>query len=251
MTSVRRFFASLSQLGLRDFELIDAFVYYLTIEIGRDFVTVADLRTCFEQCDLRVSPSIGPSLSKGLNSRPVKYVRRGKGYRLQAGYADLVRARLGHEEAVAQTTSSLRQLEGKLAPGAKRDFLHETIDCFGVHAYRASTVMCWNLALHHLQDHVFLHHLAALNPILATNQDRTVRTKSVTKRDDFSDIPEGKFLEFCRTAKVITASLYNKLKTRLDERNAAAHPSGIKVTSTVAQAYIDELVENVLLKFSA
>jgi hypothetical protein len=78
-----------------------------------------------------------------------------------------------------------------------------------------------------------------------------VRTKSVTKRDDFSDIPEGKFLEFCRTAKVITASLYNKLKTRLDERNAAAHPSGIKVTSTVAQAYIDDLVENVLLKFSA
>jgi hypothetical protein len=45
--------------------------------------------------------------------------------------------------------------------------------------------------------------------------------------------------------------MFNKLKGRLDERNGAAHPSGIKTTPRAAEAYIEDLVENVLKKFAA
>jgi hypothetical protein len=63
-------------------------------------------------------------------------------------------------------------------------------------------------------------------------------------------MPEGKFLEFCRVAKIITSSMFNKLKGRLDECNAAAHPSGVKMIPKVTEVYIEDLIENVVHKFS-
>ena len=135
--------------------------------------------------------------------------------------------------------------------GPKRDFLHETILCIGVGANRAAVVMAWNLALHHLQDHVFgdAGRLAAFNAALAGSSDKRVKVKAVTKQDDFTEMPESLFLLFCRQAKIITSSVFNKVEARLDERNAAAHPSGVKVGLSVAQAYIEDLVDNVVLKY--
>jgi hypothetical protein len=63
-------------------------------------------------------------------------------------------------------------------------------------------------------------------------------------------MPESKFLEFCRVGKIVTSSMYNKLKGRLDDRNGAAHPSGATTTPKFAEAYIEDMVENVILKFS-
>ena len=60
---------------------------------------------------------------------------------------------------------------------------------------------------------------------------------------------ESKFLLFCRESKIITSSIYNKLETRLNERNAAAHPSGVKTTPKAAEVYIEDLIENVVNKF--
>jgi hypothetical protein len=62
-------------------------------------------------------------------------------------------------------------------------------------------------------------------------------------------MPEGKFLELCRVAKILTSSMYNKLKGRLDDRNGAAHPSGVITTPKFAEAYIEDMVENVIRKF--
>lgn len=113
--------------------------------------------------------------------------------------------------------------------------------------------MCWNLAAHHLQDHILKEptRLAAFNGVLALNKDTRVKIKTVAKQDDFTEMSESKFLLFCREAKVITGTMFKKLENRLDERNGAAHPSGVKTTPKAAEAYIEDLVENVLKKFAA
>ena len=93
--------------------------------------------------------------------------------------------------------------------------------------------------------------LAQFNAALAKNTDTRVKIKQITKLDDFTEMPEGKFLLFCREAKIITSTVFNKLENRLDERNGAAHPSGVKTTPKAAEAYIEDLIENVVVKFQA
>lgn len=93
--------------------------------------------------------------------------------------------------------------------------------------------------------------LAAFDACLAKNTDKRVKITAISKQDDFSEMPEGKFLEFCREAKIISSSIFNKLKIRLDERNAAAHPSGVSVKQKAAEVYVEDLVDNVLLKYPA
>jgi hypothetical protein len=152
-----------------------------------------------------------------------------------------------------QTSAALNRLEAEIPAGSKRDFLQETINCFSVNALRVAVVMCWNLAVHHLQDHILADASghAAFNAALARNTDSRVKVKAVNKPDDFTEMSEGKFLLFCREAKIITSAMFNKLEARLHERNSAAHPSGVKTTPKAAEAYIEDLVENVLKKFPA
>lgn len=113
--------------------------------------------------------------------------------------------------------------------------------------------MCWNLAIHHLQDHIIADpaRFASFNVALANNKDGRVKIKTVTKPDDFTEMPESKFLLFCREARIITSSMFKKLEGRLDERNSAAHPSGVKTMPKAAEAYIEDLIENVTTKFPA
>jgi hypothetical protein len=179
-------------------------------------------------------------------------VKSGSGYRLEHKRREQIAKLFGEDQPSVQTSGALDRLESRIAAGPKRDFLHETIKCFIVGANRAAVVMCWNLALHHLQDYVMSDttHLAAFNAVLAINKDQRVKIKIVTKQDDFTEMPESKFLLFCREAKLITGSLFKKLETRLDERNAAAHPSGLTVTQKAAEAYIEDLVENTVMKFA-
>jgi hypothetical protein len=140
-----------------------------------------------------------------------------------------------------------------VAPGPKREFLQETVRCFEANAPRAAVVMCWNLVVHHLQDHLFADpsRLGSFNAALANNKDTRVKITTIRKLDDFTEMSESKFLLFCREAKIVTTSMFKKLETRLDERNSAAHPSGIKTTPKAAEAYIEDMVENVLIKFQA
>ena len=96
---------------------------------------------------------------------------------------------------------------------------------------------------------MFAKHLAKFNDRLKVNNDKRVKIVEIARMDDFTDIPEGKMLLFLREAKIITASIYHKLEGRLNERNSAAHPSGVKITESMCRAYIDDLLQNVVLKY--
>ena len=246
---VRRFYDRGKLVVVKESDLPDFFAYHLTVEMAEPSVTVKAVRECYDSCDIAPPSWLASHFSNGLK-KPRRYIKLNGGYRLENRRREEIATLLSDNQATVQTSTALDRLEAQIQAGPKRDFLHETIKCFGVGAYRAAVVMCWNLAVHHLQDHILTDPArhAAFNAVLAKNTDMRVKIKSVSKQDDFTEMSESKFLLFCREAKVITSSMLKKLEGRLNERNSAAHPSGLKATPKTSEAYIEDLMENVLKK---
>jgi hypothetical protein len=245
----RRFYEHAKSKLDNNTDLPDFFAYHLTTDLGKPIVTVKDVRSCYETCDLDAPSWLASHFSKGLKSKPKRFVRKDGGYRLENARRERISATLGNDRGSVQVSVALAKLEASIVDGSERDFLSETIRCFSAGANRAVVVMCWNLALHHLRMFVLAHHSGAFNQALASNTDARVKIRSVAKIDDFTEMPEGKFLEFCRTARIVTSGMYNRLKARLDERNAAAHPSGVKTTPKGAEAYVEDMIENVVRQY--
>jgi hypothetical protein len=132
---------------------------------------------------------LAPHFSNGLRP-PRRYLKVDGGYRLENKRRDELLAQLSDTVPNIQTSEALGRLEAQVAPGAKRDFLHETVTCYNAGANRAAVVMCWALAVFHLQEHILADadRLSAFDAVLAKNQDKRVRIKSVAKQDDFTEI---------------------------------------------------------------
>lgn len=244
---VSRFINSIEGVSaLKDSELIDLFVYYLTVEIENDAATATSVTECFKACDLTPPARIAPYLSEGLKARPQKFIKVDGGYKLQRHFLEVLSKRLGAERVVLQTSVELRRLETLLSAGPERIFLKETIDCFEVGADRATIVMCWLLIMDHLYNLVLSGHLVEFNAKLAA---RKAKISEVKARDDFSEIPEGIFIELLRSAHVISNDVRKILDEKLGVRNSCAHPSGIIVRRSKAVEFVEDLVENVILKY--
>ncbi len=92
-------------------------------------------------------------------------------------------------------------------------------------------------------------HLTEFNKVLAANTDKRVKVSSVSVRDDFADIPAGKLIEFLRSAGVISNDVRKILDEKLGTRNSSAHPSAIAIKRSKVIAFVEDLVENVVLKY--
>jgi len=235
--------------NLRPTDLLDFFVYYLTVEIAEDVATASSLEKCFHDCDLVGPGNISAELSRGLKGSPPKFVKADGGYRLHRSYREQLANRLGTSRPVIQTAIELRKLEAKLPAGAEKNFLTETIDCFEAGANRATIIMCWILTLNHLCDFVFQHHLVAFNTELSKITDKRVKVTKVQVRDDFSDIPESKFIELLRATGVISNDVRKIMDEKLGTRNTSAHPSSVAIKPSKVIEFVDDLIENVVLKY--
>lgn len=247
----RQFYARAKDSLRADKDLPDYFVYYLTVEASEEFASAKAVEHCYTNCDLAAPSWLASHLSNGLKAKPKRFVKRNGGYRLEHRRMQEIEQLLGEGRPSIQTSAELNKLATHIPDGPKKDFLRETVICFNAGANRAAVVMCWNLAAHHLQEHILSDSVrrSAFDAALANNTDTRVKIKKVTKQDDFTEMSESKFLLFCRESKIITSSMFKKLETRLDERNAAAHPSGVKTRPKAAETYVEDLVENVLKKF--
>lgn len=250
---VNRFYNTIDGVEkLRSTDLIDLFSYYLTVELREEFVTPNTINRCFAECDLTPPANTSAALSKGLSSyrgSPPKYVKVNGGYRLHRNLRDQLSFKLGVSKAVIQTSIELRRLETMFSAGGEKSFLTETIDCFEVGANRAAIIMCWILALDHLCEYVFQNHLTSFNVELAKVTDKRVKVTEIRVRDDFSDIPENKFIELLRGSGVISNDVRKILDEKLGIRNSCAHPSGVIIKASKVVGFIEDLIENVVLKY--
>ena len=227
-------------------EQIRYFCWFLHDVAGRSHFEQSDLSGCFTELALRKPSSMGAYVSK--MTRRAELLRDRDGYRLERNTLDALRTRFGMRSATIQVHRLLADLPAKLTNIDEREFLDETLRCFQHGAYRAAIVMAWNLAFAHLCEHVLTARLADFNSRLPLVYPKE-KLQQMQRRDDFSELKESQVLSVCRSASITTPSLGRLLDGKLALRNAAAHPSGVKINQVTAEAAIIELVENVILKF--
>ena len=249
--AVNRFYNSIEKVKEQSqAALVELFVYFLTVELGQEYATPKEVADCFAACDLGVPKNVYARLSEGLKGRPAKYIKANGGYKLQRHSREALSSKLGAQIVTAQTSATLRGLEHKLTERSDKEFLRETIDCFEAGANRATIVMAWILATDHLFAYILAHKLSEFNAVLALNTDKSVKIKVITQRDDFTEMKESKFIEFCRQAKILSNDVRKILEQKLDTRNSCAHPSGITVNKSKVIDFVEDLVENVVLKYA-
>lgn len=233
-------------------ELIDYFVYFLTVVQGKTSAKTSDIEECFQKTHLPAYPYISQYLSKKSSSKKGKtpeFIRDKQGYYLTRFKKEELCKKLGTETVKIETSRTLRELLDKLVVDSERDFLKEAIDCYEIGAYRAAIIMVWILTLDHFYEYILAHKLAAFNAELAKIKDKRVKVNIIAKKDDFCDIPENKFIEISRTANIISNDVRKILDVKLGIRNSCAHPSGIIIVQVKATDFIQDLVLNVLLKY--
>lgn len=244
------FYSSIPDRGeLSKGRVADYFSYYLQVEVGREFVTTAELKECFRLCDLIVPTWVATHLAGAAKGKNPKYVKAEKGYRLHVHSREQINKSLGNSATVIQTSEPLKDACSKLKDGHQKAFLQEAIDCYGIGCNRASVILFWSFLMDHLYSVVLNKHLIDFNSVLAKNADKRIKITEIIKRDDFGEIPEGKFIEFLRSCNVISNDVRKILDQKLGTRNSAAHPSTVLFKQSKANEFFEDLLENVYKKY--
>lgn len=226
---------------------IDYIGYFLLSRPGAESFTSSAVEECFKLLDMRPYKRLPNYLSEETTRKGGKYVKFSKGYRLERGALEAIRAVVDSEPKRVQVSQQLVDLIPKLKDSQERTFLEEAIRCFRVEAYRATIVMVWTLTVDHLQKHTFGQKLAEFNAAISAHPDKKMRP--ILQYDDFSEIKEVRVIELMRTANIISKDVRRILDEKLGTRNSAGHPSGIAFSGHKTTEFALDLIENVLLKY--
>lgn len=91
------------------------------------------------------------------------------------------------------------------------------------------------------------HKLADFNTAL--NKNPKFSNKSISKKEDFSQLQESEFITTLVSASVITKDQRKILDEKLGTRNTAAHPNTIEIRESKVTGVIEDLVPNIISKF--
>jgi hypothetical protein len=231
-------------------ERIKLFAWNLHTHAGLDCFTASDLKHCYEELHMEEPSSISPFLLSMEKKKPKEIIKKPGGYELEMRIREALGRKYGSRTITVQVTDLLAKLPSSVPDLAERTFLDEALVCFKHGAFRAAIVMAWNLAYHHLCDHVLKKELARFNaqwPLVFQGHHKK-GIKAVAKMEDFSDeLKESEVVEICRSAGIISKDVHKILKAKLDRRNSAAHPSTVKIDQLQAEEFIDDIVKNVVL----
>lgn len=230
-------------------EKIKLFGWYLHVHDGMHYFKGKDIGRCYDATHLTRPSDFGGYLVNLVKAKQL--LKNKSGYRLENAVREEFGRKYGRRANSIAVTELLRSLPGTISNLTERDYLDETLRCFVAEAFRASVVMCWNLGFDHLCEFVLADagRLAAFNTQLRKSYPKA-DIHIVSKRDDFTELKESQVLQVCKSSNIITGSLHKVLKQKLERRNIAAHPSGVKTSQPTAEEFIKDLVENVVLKLN-
>lgn len=251
MSRLETFALSIPDLATRSAaELIDFFVYYLTVIENSPAARATEVTRCFSE--LRIAPysNVSAYLNNNSNAKKgKKFIKSAAGYVLNRNSQLDIQKVIHTGPARIETSLLLRKLLPNIKSFQEQSFLQEAIDCYEIGARRSAIVMTWLLTIDHLCKYVFEKKLSEFNSALASNNDKRVRIAAIRAEDDFSEIPEGKLIELLRQAGIISNDVRKILETKLGIRNSAAHPAAITISEVKSTEFIIDLVENIITKY--
>jgi hypothetical protein len=229
-------------------KMIAYFSYYLLNFKGFEFIQAKDIAVCYSDLNIPAYSNISKYLSdnsKNIKGKTQKYIKKKDGYVLSRQYSEEICGKIIFDLPKMKVSTNLRNLLNKLTNPSEKVFLEEAIKTFEVEAYRASIVMVWILTLDHLYEFVLCNHLQDFVSALR----KINNSKVINSKDDFGNIKESIFIEACRGANIVSNDVRKILTAKLDVRNSYAHPSTIHLPQSKALEFIEDLVNNVVLKY--
>jgi hypothetical protein len=203
------------------------------------------IRGCFRQLHM-VTPDVHKFLPRMAEAKPPELLRQGGGYKLARQIKLRLDEKYGTAPRVIAVTNLLVNLPLRVPNQVESIFLTEALNCYRVAAFRATTVMVWNLAFHHVLQWLMSkpQRIVEFNQALHT---RFPKKTPITGRDDFDELKESEVIEVCRTARLLNQNMCDILRDKLRRRNMAAHPSSVIVSQSQADDTITDLVNNIVV----
>jgi hypothetical protein len=214
----------------------------------RQRFTTAAIRAGFKTARLRAPANLS-ALVNHLSNRG-DLLRDGDAWTLESDLLRRLDQQYRDRPLTVEVHKLLADLPSRVTDATERTFLDEALTCFRAGAFRATIVMTWNLAYDHLCRFVLAHHLPAFNsqwPITFSHLNAKSRIRAVATIEHFSELKESEVIQICRSAAIITNDVYKILEDKLGRRNTAAHPSLVVITQLQTEAFVDDLVRNVVL----
>lgn len=233
--------------NLSQIEQVKYVSYFYTVLTGKEEFTSTIIGDVFTKEKLYRPPNVTDCLNKLANRRPLILLKKGNLYSFQRTQKRAFDDIYLSKKHVREISETMRGLLSKVNSIAQKSFLEEAISCFEIKCYRSSIVMTWLLTMDTLYEFTLNNSLNAFNSAIQSHGK--YKKIVVTKKDDFADIKESDFIELLRVAKIISNDVRKILDEKLNFRNTAAHPNTIVIKESKAISFIEDLTENILIKF--
>lgn len=173
-----------------------------------------------------------------------------RGYRCEGKFIAKYEEKYGVHDITLNIRQKVKDVMA-LVPGVdKQDFMREAEICLRHDAGRATIVMVWCVGFYHLCQFILKRHSAAFNAAFPKHYPglhKDAKVKVMNTYDDFATLKEFVVIDICKRENIINQNVAKILFEKLEKRNAAAHPSTVKIGQLQAENFIDELVTNVIL----
>jgi hypothetical protein len=227
-------------------EKIKLLAWHLHAHEGRDRFDRPDIRKCFANLH-QASPDLSVYFPRLIKAGA--FLKDRRGIRLEGRLRTTFDQRYSGSPVRIAVTTALKELPDKLPDLAEQVFLKEALACYSAKAFRATIVMTWNLAFHHLEHWLLAdsHRLAEFNAAIPARFPKKP-SLTIAKIGDFEGLKEFEFIEVLEKAGLISGSMKKILNQKLEIRNIAAHPSNVMLNEPAANEYIITLLDNIVLK---
>lgn len=236
--------------SLSNVEKIKLFGWYLIDTGSSGRFSGSNVLTCFDTAGVKRPANITQQLEGMRTKQPPDLLRDGRGYWLERRIQVDFDTKFKMRTISVQVSELIKSLPVKIPNLSEKSFLEEALICYTCRAFRASIIMCWNLAYSHFCEWILAKHLSAFNsqwPIRFPDQHKKSKVKSVSAYDHFGELKESEVIEIARSAGLITQGVHKTMIEKLGKRNTAAHPSSQLVSQLQSEEFIHDLIENVVL----
>jgi len=140
---------------------------------------------------------------------------------------------------IVNHTASLSALLTNIKDAVVKDFIDESILCFGVLAYRAGIVFLWSGAIRTIHQACIDEGHTKLNAALLKHDPKS---RQVHKIEDFANVNDKLTLLVARELGIFDKGQWKILQASLDLRNDCGHPTKYKPRENKASSFIEDVV---------
>lgn len=238
--------------GLPDkshYDKIKIFGWWMHVHQSKASFTAAEVGKHYDDLHLSRPTSFGAYFKQLLEKKEL--LPSGSAYKLEHKVREKLGAAYGTPAVTIKVTSLLGDLAASIPDMAERAYYQEALICYKHGSLRGAVVMTWNVAFSHLCTHVLTKKLADFNTrwLLSMPGMHKKKTLAIKVFDDFNEeLKESEVLVICSDEGILTKNMYNVMHAALGKRNAAAHPNAVVINQLQTDAFITDLIENVINK---